>query len=311
MNSAGVFTRRMNIKLLVLMGVVLMFLWPNRLLTASQSLPEILSDFAPSGWHTYDEIKQFTPENLYEQINGRASFFLAYDMVRMTFVSFVNSANAQHFIDLSIYDMGTTINAFGVFSTERSPGETSIDIGRSGYFSGANYFIWKGRYYIRIISSEASEVAQKIGINIARDVTKILPESDEQPWGMTALPLKDLITSSIQYAKVDAMGLDFMNDTYLAEYRKGGTNVMTFLSRRDSVESAKDIVDQYATFAKKYGRSIARQSVGGVELVSCDMGGSYDVIFHKDNLIGGVGSVEDQNLAIRVAIELWEQLRSE
>ena len=232
-------------------------------------------------------------------------------MVRMTFVSFVNSANAQHFIDLSIYDMGTTINAFGVFSTERSPGETSIDIGRSGYFSGANYFIWKGRYYIRIISSEASEVAQKIGINIARDVTKILPESDEQPWGMTALPLKDLITSSIQYAKVDAMGLDFMNDTYLAEYRKGGTNVMTFLSRRDSVESAKDIVDQYATFAKKYGRSIARQSVGGVELVSCDMGGSYDVIFHKDNLIGGVGSVEDQNLAIRVAIELWEQLRSE
>jgi len=46
-------------------------------------------------------------------------------------------------------------------------------------------------------------------------------------------------------------------------------------------------------------------------LVSCDMGGSFDVIFHKGRLIGGVSSVEDRDLAIRVAIEMWENLRSE
>jgi hypothetical protein len=39
------------------------------------------------------------------------------------------------------------------------------------------------------------------------------------------------------------------------------------------------------------------------------MGGSFDVIFHKGRLMGGVSSVEDRGLAIRVAIELWQQLR--
>jgi len=251
------------------------------------------------------------PEDLYEQINGRASFFLAYDMIKMTYVSFVNSVNSAQFIDLSIYNMGTTTNAFEVFSTERSPGDPPLDIGRAGYRSGANYFIWQGQYYIRIISSEATDELQRIGMDLARKVTECLPDSDEQPWGMAALPLKDRISASIQYVKVDAMGLEFMHNTYIAEYRKSGTKVTAFLSRRDSAESARVNVDQYATFAKKYGKGVDRLRVGGVKLVSCDMGGSYDVVFHKDRLIGGVSSVEDRGLAIRVAIEMWEQLRLE
>ena len=309
MISSQKFMRKMNSGLLVLLCFVLMFPWFNKQLMASQTPSENLSGLTPHGWELFDKVKQFTPENVYEQINGRASFFQAYDMISLTYVSLVKKDEDTKFVNLSIYDMGTTTNAFGVYSTERSPGEHSVDIGQAGYYSGANYFIWKGQYYIRIISSETSQATQRIGAKLAREVTKILPESDQQPWGITALPLKDLITASIQYAKVDAMGLDFMNDTYLAEYRKAGITVMTFLSRRESAEAAKDILNQYAAFAKKYGQSVARQIYNGVELVSCNMGGSYDVVFSKGNLFGGVGSVEDRSLAIRVAIEIREQLR--
>jgi hypothetical protein len=38
------------------------------------------------------------------------------------------------------------------------------------------------------------------------------------------------------------------------------------------------------------------------------MGGSYDVVFYKGQLMGGVSSVEDRDLAVRSAIELWKQL---
>ena len=62
---------------------------------------------------------QFGPENLYEQINGRAEYYLAYDVIGMTFASFDKSTDNSIFINLSIYDMGTPTNAFGVFSGER------------------------------------------------------------------------------------------------------------------------------------------------------------------------------------------------
>ena len=311
MRLGGSTKKKLSFGFFIFIVVAVNLFLPNRQLFAAQNLPDIIADFTPKGWQIYNEIKQFMPENLYEQINGRASFFLAYDMVKMTYVSFVNSTNSEQFVDLSIYDMGSITNAFGVFSTERSPGEPSIDVGRSGYCSGANYFIWKGQYYIRIISSETTGVAQRIGMDLARDVTEILSDSDEQPWGVTALPLKDRISSSVQYVKVDAMGLDFMNDTYLAEYKKGNTKVMAFLSRRDSVESARTLVEKYTTHAIRYGKEVNRHKAEKVELVSCDMGESYDVIFHKGHLIGGVFSVDNRELAIRAAIEIWEQLHLE
>jgi hypothetical protein len=271
----------------------------------------MVSDSTPKGWQIFDEVKQFTPENLYEQINGRASFFIAYDMIRMTYVSFVNSDKTSQFINLSIYNMGTPTNAFGVFSAERSQGESPLELGRAGYRSDANYFIWKGQYYIRIISSEATNEFQRIGMDLARKVTDFLLDSGEQVWGLTALPLTDRMPDSVQYFKVDAMGLDFMRNTYTATYRKGNTLVTAFLSQQDSAESARAKVVRYAKYAKKYGKGTDRLRAGEVELVSCDMGGTYDVVYQKGRLIGGVSYVEDRGLAIRVALEMWEKLRLE
>ena len=278
---------------------------------ASQSLPVVVAGFAPEGWQIFDEVIQFAPENLYEQINGRASLFLAYDMIRMTYVRFVNNKQIAQFINMSIYDMGTPTNAFGVFSAERSQDESPLNLGRGGFFSDANYFIWKGQYYIRIISSKATDEYKRIGMDLARKITEFLPDSGEQVWGLTALPLKDRMPASVQYFKVDAMGLDFMPNTYLAVYRKGNTLVTAFLSKQSSVESARTTVARYTKYAKKYGKRIDRLKIKKVELECCDMGGTYDVVFHKGRLVGGVSSVEDRGLAIRVAIEMWEQIHLE
>jgi uncharacterized protein DUF6599 len=311
MTSAVILQRILRLTLLVLTVVAVMSIGSNGQIVASPSLPAMVSGSTPKGWQIIDEVKQFTPENLYEQINGRASFFMAYDMIRMTYVSFGNTDKPSQFINLSIYNMGTPINAFGVFSAERSQGESILELGRAGYRSEANYFIWKGQYYIRIISSEATIEFQWIGMDLARKVTDFLLDSGEQVWGLTALPLTDRMPGSVQYFKVDAMGLDFMRNTYTATYRKGNTLVTAFLSQQDSVESARAKVVRYAMYAKKYGKGIDRLKAGEVELVSCDMGGSYDVIYQKGRLIGGVSYVEDRGLAIRVAIEMWENLPSE
>lgn len=80
------------------------------------------------------------------------------------------------------------------------------------------------------------------------------------------------------------MGLNFIRNTCTAAYRKGNTLVTAFLSQRDSAESARATVVRYTKYANKYGKGIDRLKAGEVELVSCDMGGSYDVgsdIYYK------------------------------
>ena len=68
------------------------------------------------------------------------------------------------------------------------------------------------------------------------------------------------------------------------------------------------ILDKFTTHAKKYGEGLENISEGNVNLVSCDMDGSYDVVFCKGPLIAGVTGVEDEKVAIKAAINLWDQL---
>jgi hypothetical protein len=106
------------------------------------------------------------------------------------------------------------------------------------------------------------------------------------------------------------MGLDFMHNTYTAAYHKGGTIVTAFLSRQQSAQSARSIVLQYAGYANRYDNGCDRLKAEAVELVSCDMDGSFDAVFTKGRLLAGVVSVKDQRLAIRAAVEIREQLPS-
>ena len=84
--------------------------------TSAEKIALMVASLTPKGWELYDKVIQFTPENLYEQINGRAEYYLSYDMIRMTFASFRKSTDNSNFINLSIYNMSTPSNAFGVFS---------------------------------------------------------------------------------------------------------------------------------------------------------------------------------------------------
>jgi hypothetical protein len=145
--------------------------------------------FIPDGWKIDDKAMEFTPENLYELIDGGAELYLAYDMEKTLFINFVHKTNTGLSIELYIYDMGTPTNAFGIFSAERFQTAPTLDFGRDSYNVDAHYFIWSGRYYIRIVASDFTEELKQVGLNIARKITFCLYDSGEPVWGLTHCPI--------------------------------------------------------------------------------------------------------------------------
>ncbi len=281
---------------------------PGDIDTSPERLAMMVASLTPEGWEIYDKVMQFSAENLYEQIDGRAEYYIAYDVIGLTFASFDKSADNSISLNLSIYDMGTPTNAFGVFSGERTIGAPRIKLGRDAYRSGANYYIWKGQYYVQIIAIDTLNILQQVGLDMAEKLNSVLQDSGEPVWGLNALPQVDRVPESAQYFLVNAMGFDFMRNTYMAQYTKGDAVVTIFLSQRDSHEIAQVTVAKYVEYANQYGEGVKSLTVDGVELVSCDMKGSYDVVFQKGRLVGGVSMVEEQSLAIQAAIDLWRQL---
>jgi hypothetical protein len=107
------------------------------------------------------------------------------------------------------------------------------------------------------------------------------------------------------------MGLDFMRNTYTAQYRKDESLITVFLSKEESAESAETTVGRYTGYAKRYGDTVERLTFENIKLTACDMKGSYDVVFSKGRLVAGVYSAEDKILAVRTAAELWRKLSDE
>jgi len=275
----------------------------------SHDLAVYLTRLTPEGWELYDKVGLFTSANLYERINGRAELYLAYDVISMTTATFERQGSLEDFIEISIYDMGTPTNAFGVFSVERLPGETPLDMGRLSYSSDANCYIWKGTHYIVVVASDTTEEFQRLALQLARKVTAQLPDSTESVWGLTAFPPDNLIPDSIQYFKVDAMGLDFMQDTFIAKYQLAESEITVFLSQKESPVAALNTVEQYKRYCEKYGKGNKIVEKHGLDLWLCDMGGAFDVIFNKKRLVCGVLAAPDPDEAVTSAVEIIKKLQ--
>jgi hypothetical protein len=269
----------------------------------------LLEGLAPAGWKTLGDVTQFNAATLFEKIDGRAEQYLDYKFVRLTCVSLANEQDKSQFIDIYIFDMGRPTQAFGVFSVERSDGLPAIALGREGYRAEASYFFWKGRYYVQVLASNKGTKLAQVGLSVAGTLEKRIEDNGGPIWGLTALPETDRIPGTVQYFVTDAMSLDFMKDTYIAQYRKGGAKVMVFLSKQPSPDAAVKTLTSYEAYLKKYGKVIGKQETDIYTLVTGDMGGTFDVVFRKGGLIGGVSMVENQSVAEKAALDLLAVLR--
>jgi hypothetical protein len=279
--------------------------------TTLEKIILMVKNISSNGWKLYDEIEKFEPANLYDKIDGRAEYYISYDLVWAIFGSFRNSTDNHFSIELSIFNMLNPTNAFGAFSGERSIGASQLKFGRESYYSEPNYYIWSGQYYIQISASDRDDELNRVCLELAEKLTKDLYDSGQPVWGLNALPVNNLVPQSVQYFLVDALGHIFLKDTYTAKYYFENIEVPVFLSHQNSYESGGIVLSKFKEFADKHGKGNESISRNGIEILVCDMGKYYDIIFQKGLIVAGVTGLSDKNLAISAAADFWKQLQIE
>ena len=271
-------------------------------------LSSALTGIVPADWVLSGSVLRFTPQTLYEHINGNAELYLAYDVAKLTFASYEQESDPSRFIDLFVYDMGPPTNAFGIFSGERFGEQPPVGLGRLAYRSDSGFFIWKDRYYIQVIASEPAEGLIQTAELLAKQISASLIDKGEAVWGRTALPAQRRIPGTTKFFLRDAMGLDFMTHMYTSEYQIGRRRVKALLSKQRSAQAAQTLLTRYREYASQYGKGADDESVDGISLLLCDMGRRYDVLFQKGALVGGILSAESKPLGMRAAMVLWRHL---
>lgn len=260
----------------------------------------------PSNWKLYKSTKRYTPLSLYEKINGAAELYLAYGFKEMFFASYEDKKDANNYIDISVYDMGAPIRAFGIFSAEFAPDGDALKMGTKSYQGMASQFIWKGRFYIKVESSESDKKMEEIAGKLAQITSKFLPAEEQDIWGFNLLPKKNLIPDSIKYFYVDAMGLDFMDNTFTAQYKFSNMEPALFVSKQKSVKDAKEALQKYQAHAQKYGQGCKTRYQHGQEFLVCQMDDKVDSLFLKGPYLFGITS--PFNKKTNFGLDFWKAM---
>jgi hypothetical protein len=82
------------------------------------------------GWKPFGEMQTFSPDDLYEYIDGGADLYLTYDFEDLEVLEYQNEKEAT--VTVEVYRHKTPYDAFGVFSQERSPTLESVAVGAQG-----------------------------------------------------------------------------------------------------------------------------------------------------------------------------------
>ena len=156
------------------------------------ALPEDIS-----GWKKNPTEGYYSPDNLFEYINGNAELFISYDFRNLITLTYNKDESTE--ITVDIFDMGNPANAYGVFSHSRENEDRFISDEIGSEYGGGLLTFWKGRFYISILVYPETEERKEIVKNIAERISKLIRGKNTKPAILSLLPSEDLAPYSIRY----------------------------------------------------------------------------------------------------------------
>ncbi len=271
-----------------------------------------LSFLLPYGFKTLSEIEVYTTENLYEKINGKAPLYIDASFTKLSTQRFVSQADENLVMELYIFDMARTRNAFSVYSVQKRAEVEILPDMQFAYKTSNAFYLTHGEYYIELVGFAESdellaamaEVTRKIRTNLAVHDDTAIPEIDH-------LPQDNLVPGSIKLYLASAFGFEGLTDIFAAGYELNGETITAFLSRRSSRQDAKNVAQSYYEFLLDNGgvdktAGFDDFSIGYAKVV--DFYGSIEIVFSNGEYVAGIHEAESVTGAERVAAMLDARL---
>jgi hypothetical protein len=200
-----------------------------RLLPAPASMP---------GWSTAEGPVEYSPATLFEYLDGGAERYLGYGFRGLLHVRYQPGSGSQPGVTLDLFDMGSELAAFGIYSSARPPVVAPREWGVEGYRSATVAAAWKAGVYIH---AEADEERPELVATLERLVagtSEKITGSCTSPAILAALPPDGLVPRSQRFVASDLLGWEFLPGGFLARYRVGEQGGELFFSELGSRAAA-------------------------------------------------------------------------
>ncbi|MBX7246769.1 MAG: hypothetical protein K1X53_14830 [Candidatus Sumerlaeaceae bacterium] len=265
----------------------------------------------PASLKVMGAAETFDRESLSDKIDGKAELYLECGFESLTCQRVADAAKPAAWFELFVYDMGSPLNAFAVFSNQRRSDAQPADVGPFAYTAGASLFVSHGRHYVEAIASEISpELAASI-METCRNFVRANAAPKTELSALDLLPRENLLPNSAALLLKDAFGFDKWDNVVTADYTIGGTTTTAFLSRRQSPAEAAELAAAYHTMLTRDmgGENIAPPPSAVPGIRGANMLGDTELVFAVGNFVVGVHAARTAEAASALAAKLDAAIR--
>lgn len=226
-----------------------------------------LQDLLPpsiNGWEAVEEGKYYNPRTIFDYIDGAGEVYRAYNFKKLLAQRY--SKKRQPNIQADLFDMGSSRNAFGVFTHNLEGKE--VGLGQDSIYIGGLLTFWKGRFFVSLYTEEETEKAKNTLRRLGRFIESRIKNPGERPSVINYFPETNLIENKIHYfynhlilnyhffvADENILLLDEQTDAALGKYREEGEKYFLLLIHYPASEKASqacnNFLDSYLPEAKK------------------------------------------------------------
>jgi hypothetical protein len=183
-----------------------------------------------AGWRVAAGPVEFTPATLFEYLDGGAERYLTHGFSRLVQVRYAAAADVPAAVTLDVYDMGSDLGAFGIYSSLRPAAADFREWGAEGYLFGLVAAAWKGRVLVHAEADDERPEQVALVERLAAHVCAALPGPAGRPAILDRLPPEGLVPRSERYVAEDLLGHEFLPGGVLAGYEIDGRRAEAFFS---------------------------------------------------------------------------------
>jgi hypothetical protein len=245
---------------------------------------EVVDCSLVAGWRQEGAPRHFTPDNLFEYMDGNAESYLSYGFDEMRGVT---CKSAENTLVVDVFEMVDADAAYGIFSANRDPGHPLEKIGMGGQVLPRRGTFAKGAYYVEISAPPDTDHRAAIAAFVAA-LEKRLEGRSAPPEALAWFPTEKL--ASIRLIPQSVLGMRLLKRGYVAQYEQG----KAFVVLEASTESAAAVMSK---LRQRY--PAAQPAQAGEEALRLEdkyLGGVC--FFRKGKYVGGYANMSDGGAAV-------------
>jgi len=200
------------------------------------------------GWRNDGKVDSYTRDTLFEFINGEAELYMPYGFTVATVTTYRNGDNT---IEAAVYEMGSLLDAFGVYSNYRYPEEPVTDFGADGFYDDYQLMFYQDKYFVRLNAHGDDETQKERLLACGRAIARRLPQPARQPAELEMFKFGGVEPRTEVYHAESVLGYAFFTKGFLAKALLDGQSCRVFVVTVDTEAGAETSMQQYLDYLKE------------------------------------------------------------